>query len=50
MSKPTKTTKEMPPATANPRLDEPALDPEVVRFRAQFDERSPLDDLVRQGA
>lgn len=50
MSKHTKTTKEMPQAKADTRLDEPLLDPEVVRFRAQFDERSPLDDLVRQGA
>jgi transposase-like protein len=27
-----------------------AVDPEVVAFRAQFDERSPLDELVRNGA
>jgi transposase-like protein len=27
-----------------------AVDPEVVAFRAQFDERSPLDELVRSGA
>jgi transposase-like protein len=26
------------------------LDPEVVEFRAQFGERSPLDELVRHGA
>ncbi|MDH3692282.1 MAG: IS256 family transposase [Gammaproteobacteria bacterium] len=26
------------------------LDPEVVAFRQQFDERSPLDDLVQEGA
>ena len=25
-------------------------DPEVIAFRQQFDERSPLDELVRQGA
>ena len=30
-------------------VDEP-VDPEVVAFRAQFDERSPLDQLVREGA
>lgn len=30
-------------------VDKP-LDPEVVSFRAQFDERSPLDQLVREGA
>ncbi len=26
------------------------VDAEVISFRAQFDERSPLDDLVREGA
>jgi transposase-like protein len=26
------------------------LDPEVVAFRRQFDERSPLDELLREGA
>jgi putative transposase len=26
------------------------LDPEVVEFRSQFGETSPLDELVRQGA
>lgn len=26
------------------------LDPEVISFRAQFDEKSPLDELVREGA
>ena len=26
------------------------LDPEVIAFRQQFDERSPLDQLVREGA
>ena len=26
------------------------LDPEVVAFRQPFDERSPLDELVREGA
>ena len=26
------------------------LDPEVVAFREPFDERSPLDELVREGA
>ncbi len=30
-------------------VDQP-LDPEVISFRAQFDERSPLDELVREGA
>ncbi len=29
---------------------DPATDPEVLAFRAAFDGRSPLDDLVRQGA
>ena len=28
----------------------PELDPEVLAFRAQFDERSPLDELIREGA
>ena len=27
-----------------------ALDPEVISFRAQFDQRSPLDEIVREGA
>ncbi|TWU45122.1 hypothetical protein Q31b_02930 [Novipirellula aureliae] len=27
-----------------------SLDPEVISFRAQFDEKSPLDELVREGA
>ena len=26
------------------------LDPEVISFRAQFDEKSPLDEIVREGA
>ena len=26
------------------------LDPEVISFRAQFDQRSPLDEIVREGA
>ena len=26
------------------------LDPEVISFRAQFDQKSPLDELVREGA
>ena len=26
------------------------LDEEVIQFRAQFDERSPLDEIVRRGA
>lgn len=26
------------------------VDPEVIRFRAQFDESSPLDEIVRRGA
>jgi transposase-like protein len=30
-------------------VDEP-LDPEVVSFRAQFDQKSPLDEIVREGA
>ncbi len=30
-------------------VDEP-LAPEVIAFRQQFDERSPLDELVREGA
>ncbi|QDU89496.1 Transposase, Mutator family [Pirellulimonas nuda] len=29
---------------------EPALDPEVVAFREQFDTASPLDELIREGA
>ena len=30
-------------------VDEP-LDPEVIAFRQQFDDRSPLDELIREGA
>ncbi len=26
-----------------------ALDPEVISFRSQFDQRSPLDEIVREG-
>ena len=29
---------------------EEQLDAEVLSFRAQFDERSPLDELVHEGA
>ena len=32
----------------NPDADQ--VDPEVIAFRAQFDEQSPLDELVRLGA
>jgi transposase-like protein len=32
----------------NPEVDE--VDPEVLAFRAQFNEQSPLDELVRLGA
>ncbi len=28
----------------------PDLDQEVVAFRRQFDERSPLDELIQEGA
>ena len=30
-------------------VDEP-LDSEVIAFQQQFDERSPLDELIREGA
>ena len=30
-------------------VDEP-VDPEVISFRAQFDQRSPLDEIVKEGA
>ncbi len=33
----------------NVPVDEP-LDPEVISFRAQFDQRSPLDEIVKEGA
>ncbi|MCD0458124.1 transposase, partial [Roseiconus lacunae] len=26
------------------------LDPEVISFRAQFDQKSPLDEIIREGA
>ncbi len=45
MSKVTSTSSQLP-ATDNST----DLDPEVLDFRAQFDERSPLDQLVREGA
>ena len=41
----TKSTKEI---TENPEADQ--LDPEVVAFRAQFEERSALDEIVCDGA
>jgi hypothetical protein len=31
-------------------LEVEETDAEVIAFRAQFEDRSPLDDLVRQGA
>ena len=37
--------------TTTPRNPAPeAPDPEVVHFRAQFDDRSPLDEIVHRGA
>ena len=30
-------------------VNEP-LDPEVIAFRRQFDDRSPLDDIIHEGA
>ena len=39
--------------TRTDRTDVPVdnqIDPEVVSFRAQFDQRSPLDEIVREGA
>jgi len=36
---------------ADARCEDDSLpDPEVLEFRARFEERSPLDDLVREGA
>lgn len=31
-------------------LEDEAVDPEVLAFRQQFDQKSPLDELVREGA
>jgi transposase-like protein len=31
-------------------LEDETVDPEVLAFRQQFDEKSPLDELVREGA
>ena len=42
MTKSTKVT------AANPAANQ--VDPEVVQFRAEFDERSPLDQIVQDGA
>ena len=39
--------------TKTERQDVPVdetVDPEVISFRAQFDQRSPLDEIVREGA
>jgi transposase-like protein len=39
--------------TKTDRADVPgesSVDPEVISFRAQFDQRSPLDEIVREGA
>ena len=41
----TKSTKEI---VVNPEVEQ--IDPEVVDFRANFDDRSPLDEIVRDGA
>ena len=42
----------MTKATASTRKvpDPESLDEEVIQFRAQFDERSSLDEIVRRGA
>ena len=40
----------MKKTTTATRSNPVANDPEVVAFRAQFDERSPLDEIVRSGA
>ena len=39
----TTTTKQTVPAPES-------LDSEVLQFRAQFDQRSPLDEIIRRGA
>jgi hypothetical protein len=39
--------------TKTDRADVPVdeqVDPEVISFRAQFDQRSPLDEIVKEGA
>ena len=41
-------TKTMRTLAQNPVAD--ALDPEVIQFRAQFGDASPLDELLREGA
>lgn len=41
-------TKATTTSSATPASE--ATDPEVLAFRAQFDERSPLDEIVRRGA
>ena len=38
------------PGAIRPKSGSEAPDAEVVRFRAQFEGRSPLDEIVRQGA
>ncbi|MGE0378133.1 MAG: hypothetical protein AB7I48_28345, partial [Planctomycetaceae bacterium] len=54
MRKRTSTTTTIPASGSSPRraageVSEP-IDAEVLEFRAQFEERMPLDELVRTGA
>lgn len=48
MSKSTRAT-QTAPVSQTAAIDEP-VDREVLEFRANFEERSPLDELVREGA
>lgn len=46
--KKTTTTTSKAPVTSD--LQNEALDPEVLAFRANFESRSPLDEIIREGA
>ena len=45
-----KTTTTTPQAPANGVSSSENLDPEVLAFRANFESRSPLDEIIREGA
>ena len=50
MSKSTTATSKAPVRDDRGELDEQDVDPEVLALRANFEARSPLDEIVREGA
>lgn len=50
MRQATTTTATFPAATSRTAVGDPSVDPEEFAFRSQFEGRSPLDELVREGA